>query len=334
MVNHGLIDEIKKSIPLLQLIGSATKLRKVAKTGGGELAGACPFCGGQDRFRVQPNHPQGGRWYCRCCGNGYWHDVIDFIMFRDNVNFMEALKILAPEEMGEVNRPQWVEASYEFLNVCIRNLWKDEGEGARNYLHNRGLNVESLKYWMVGYNPQDSFAKSEEWGLPAKEKIFLPRGIVIPCHDAAGLHFLKVRRRVGEPKYWILRGGQMWMFGLQNFLNTSIGFIFEGEFDAMLAFQTGFTGVGYASLPAGQDIVKDYQYGFNHIEDVIVAMDNDEPGKKAAEKLCRLPRFIKANPFPQGKDLSEFYQATKSMDAILCWLSEQVGLLHGTSKIT
>ena len=71
-----------KQVDIIELLGN-WPLRRVASTGGGEL-GPCPFCGGFDRFSVQPNHPEGGRWYCRQCGENKWHDTIDFVM-RDPV---------------------------------------------------------------------------------------------------------------------------------------------------------------------------------------------------------------------------------------------------------
>ena len=55
---------VKERLDLLELIGRDARLRKVASTRGGEYAGPCPFCGGRDRFRVQPRR---GRWWCRGC---------------------------------------------------------------------------------------------------------------------------------------------------------------------------------------------------------------------------------------------------------------------------
>ena len=78
--------EIRQRVDLLSLIGA--DLRKVATTQGGEYAGPCPFCGGDDRFRVQPHHKNGGRWFCRGCGDGQWHDVIDFVQKRDGLDFV------------------------------------------------------------------------------------------------------------------------------------------------------------------------------------------------------------------------------------------------------
>jgi hypothetical protein len=75
------------TINLLDLIG--TDLKKVASTRGGEYAGACPFCGGKDRMRVQPEK---GQWWCRQCSpNEHWQSAADYVMRRDNVTFKEAM---------------------------------------------------------------------------------------------------------------------------------------------------------------------------------------------------------------------------------------------------
>jgi DNA primase len=331
-------EDVKAKVDILQLINHDTRLKKVARTGGGEWAGPCPFCGGNDRFRVQPFHPDGGRYYCRGCGDNYWHDVIDYVMNRDHIEFQEALSKLAPGEIitpienepitsKEIVRSQWVQASYEFLERCIDNLWGNEGKGARNYLYWRGLNDDSMKHWLLGYNPADSHGILEEWGISGDGKLFLPKGIVVPCHDAEGLHYLKIRRRTGKPKYLVLKGGKSWPFGLSTYLDTAYGYLFEGEFDVMLAYQTGFTGVGYASLPAGQPIRIDYQFFFNGIEDVIVALDSDPEGHKAAEDICKLPHFHKAAPYPIGNDLTEYYQHTGSLEKVFSYLYRQLDLL-------
>jgi hypothetical protein len=57
MQGKAMIDKqlICEQTDLLILATRDSQLKRVANTGGGEWAGACPFCGGVDRFRVQPN---------------------------------------------------------------------------------------------------------------------------------------------------------------------------------------------------------------------------------------------------------------------------------------
>ncbi|MGI8423994.1 MAG: primase-helicase zinc-binding domain-containing protein, partial [Chloroflexota bacterium] len=84
---------LKQSVDLLALVGDATRLRKVASTRGGEYAGPCPFCGGKDRFRVQPER---GQWWCRTCSpDERWQDAIAYVERRDGVDFREAYSRLA-----------------------------------------------------------------------------------------------------------------------------------------------------------------------------------------------------------------------------------------------
>lgn len=80
------------AIDLLDLIGRDTTLKKVSGTRGGEYAGACPFCGGTDRLRVQPEQ---GQWWCRQCSpTEHWNSAADYVMQRDTVSFVEAKQIL------------------------------------------------------------------------------------------------------------------------------------------------------------------------------------------------------------------------------------------------
>lgn len=90
----------ERSIDLLELIGHDTRLKKSSNVNGRgpEYEGACPFCGGKDRLRVQPEM---GQWWCRQCSpNEHWGSAADYIMRRDNVDFKAAMKTLglAPPE--------------------------------------------------------------------------------------------------------------------------------------------------------------------------------------------------------------------------------------------
>ena len=66
-----------------------TPLRKAAATHGGEYAGGCPFCGGEDRFRAWPEQ---GRYWCRQCGAQ--GDAIDYLRQKHGLSFREAMRTL------------------------------------------------------------------------------------------------------------------------------------------------------------------------------------------------------------------------------------------------
>src|ERR1700716_2055831 len=96
------VGALKQRVDLLELIGRDTRLKRVASTRGGEYAGACPFCGGRDRLRVQPARL---RWWCRgCLGEQRWQDAIAYVQRRDGVdNFAEACLRLgaSPSELDD-----------------------------------------------------------------------------------------------------------------------------------------------------------------------------------------------------------------------------------------
>src|SRR5262252_3350992 len=210
---------IKQRTDLLGLIGADTRLKKVASTGGGEYAGPCPFCGGRDRFRVQPLR---GRWWCRGCSQGpRWQDAIAYVRQREGLGFAEACQRLgaSPSELGlarppsprrwsaagHASRPRpasaapitpapapelaedlepsaaWRASGMRFLEESEAALWSAEGERARAYLHGRGLNDETLRVWQIGFQPQEGRRDpAERWGFPARTASGQPAWVRIP----------------------------------------------------------------------------------------------------------------------------------------------------------
>ena len=71
------------------------KLRKQ----GAEHHGACPVCGGHDRFMVWPSK---NRWHCRGCGVG--GDAIAFEMHVSGSSFADAVRTLIGEDAGTQQR--------------------------------------------------------------------------------------------------------------------------------------------------------------------------------------------------------------------------------------
>ena len=93
------------SVDLLALVERNTgPLKKVASTNGGEYGHVpCPSCGGEDRFYVQPHHPDGkGRFYCRqCTPDG--GDAIAYVQLMDGLTFPQALAALGIKANGSQN---------------------------------------------------------------------------------------------------------------------------------------------------------------------------------------------------------------------------------------
>lgn len=192
---------------LLELIGHDTQLRRVStsvKRGSAEYAGACPFCGGTDRFRVWPDQERPAD--APDCGPGYWEcmrghcgrkgDAIQYVQYRDNVRFHQACRELGilpgdyhpPAEYTpaipclDLDPPNetWQRRAKVFCQVAQDVLWTEEGAGLRAFLHSRGLKDETIHYAGLGRQPAWQEYAPEEWGLESEKPIVLAPGLVIP----------------------------------------------------------------------------------------------------------------------------------------------------------
>jgi hypothetical protein len=202
----------QSSIDLIQLIGG--KLKRVARTQGGEYAGACPFCGGRDRFRVWPDR---GRWWCRVCERH--GDALSFVQQREGFGFGEALHYLglqgneptwspAPREpvLPEAVEPpphEWQQAALAFAEQAQAALWGDY-DRPLTWLRGRGFTDATIAAAQIGYQPRDEWVSRAAWGLEPdgdKQNIWLPRGIVIPWFVDGLLWKLFIRRPI-PPGAW------------------------------------------------------------------------------------------------------------------------------------
>jgi DNA primase len=144
-------------VDLLALIGRDVTLKKKAQTHGGEWAGPCPWCGGEDRFLVWPKED---RYWCRGCERS--GDAIQYVRDRHNLSFKEACERLGvpldmwtplapreaplqPPEMAIPPCPAWQTAAIAFADQCQERLWRPDGERALAWLRGRGLNDDTIQ---------------------------------------------------------------------------------------------------------------------------------------------------------------------------------------------
>lgn len=251
---------------ILDLFSSA-ELKHVAGTSGGEWAGPCLWCGGEDRFRVWPHHPSGatgGRFMCRGCGRQ--GDALAFLMERDGLSYPEACrrfgatprpsrramtprqKAVWTPEPSVLPCPAWQTTAAAFVQFTAGAMAIDAE--AQAYAIGRGLSPETIQAQRIGWNPVTVYDPRESWGLPPEtnpetgkaRKIWLPRGLVIPAWSAGHVVALKVRRpdwREGDPrpKYAAIKGSAKGSMVLGEGPGKPVAVV-EGELDALLIYQT------------------------------------------------------------------------------------------------
>lgn len=95
---RDLTREVRQRASILHLLtdhvhAGLTRVGRNGRRDCDEYAGACPWCGGRDRFRVWPGPP--GACWCRQCG--FHGDVITVFRQHTGAGFREAVRFAALE---------------------------------------------------------------------------------------------------------------------------------------------------------------------------------------------------------------------------------------------
>ncbi|NMA13539.1 MAG: DNA primase [Chloroflexi bacterium] len=154
------IDEIKNLINIEDLVGETVKLRRTGKN----YIGFCPFHA-NTRTPSFVVFPESGTWRCfgQCAEGG---DVFSYLMKRDNLDFQQALAVLAQRAgvklesftREDSSRKQTEESLHQLIEDSIafyHNLLMQSpaGKTALAYLHGRGLQDETIRQFQLGYAP-------------------------------------------------------------------------------------------------------------------------------------------------------------------------------------
>lgn len=243
---------INSTVDLLPLVGS--ELKKA----GSYYVGPCPFCGGRDRFTLK-HTPDGDRWHCRHCGDGKYHSVIDYVMARDQIDFIGACKIFdngLPQPATNKNKPaaqvvkQAPDADTQArmlatMDKAAEALEEPEGLAAQEYLFERGLNPTTWEAWHIGAAVV----------YDAKIKKNRP-AISIPWYymDAQRevITAIKYRFIDNEPdglRYTAAPGSVFVLFGAWSAISTDhVLLLVEGEINALSLWQCLPRGVSVLSI--------------------------------------------------------------------------------------
>lgn len=262
--------------------------RKVSSTNGGEYHSPCPACGGDDRFSIQLGK---NRYYCRQCRR--CGDAIQFLRDFDGRSYADAAAIascspLPPFEVGSQNQVCFSQWSYQALNFaerCHRALLQNQR--AMEVILSRGISLESIKRYRLGWNSNDEWGTPFDWGFPPEsKKIFLSAGIVIPTSVGEKIVKLKIRRSGWQPgdqwpKYLETRGSlqKNTLFGQNECLPSMI---LESEFDGILLAQVAGDLCNYIALGgANKRPDQETRMFLSKNPYLFYSLDYDEAGVKA-----------------------------------------------------
>lgn len=340
MIPDSFIQDLKMSCDIEDIVSSYVKLTRKGKN----LVGLCPFHSEKTgSFFI---YPQTQSFYCFGCGAG--GDVITFLKRIENLEYIEAVKLLAqkcgipfPEDtMDDVasrRKARTLEINRETARFYHQCLISDMGREAYSYLIQRGRTPKIIRHFGLGYSPDDwdslvrhlkskGFKEDElEYsGICVRSKNgglydrFRGRAI-FPIIDLRGNVVAFGGRAMGDrgPKYLNSSDTPVFkksknLFAL-NFAKSSKApnlILAEGYMDVIAIHQAGFDN---AIATLGTSLTEEQaRLIAQYTDTVIIAYDSDGAGQTATKRAINIfsEVGVKVNilSIPGAKDPDEFLQ--------------------------
>jgi len=306
--------ELRSRIDIEELISSYVRLKKQGRIS----RGLCPFhVEKTPSFTVYSDTQS---YYCFGCGAG--GESITFIRNIENLSYYDAVQFLAekvglkmPEETADDGlyalRKRIFEANREAARFFYANLIKPDCP-AYTYLIGRGIKPETIKRFGLGYAPDSwdaltrhlrskGFKENELISADLSQKsrtgglidVFRNR-LMFPIIDLKGNVIAFGGRVLGDekPKYINTSDTPVYKKGKGIFaLNIAKAhgrslILCEGYMDVIAMHQAGFqnavAGLGTAFTSEQAQILSRYA------DEVILAYDSDDAGKKAAKRTMSI----------------------------------------------
>lgn len=194
-----IIDDVKDRLDIVEVLSGYLKLTKA----GVNYRALCPFHKEKTpSFMVSPERQI---WHCFGCGEG--GDIFKFVMKYENVEFPEALRLLAKRAGVELKKedPRIQNEMLKLYGICEKAMEYFENNlkvraDVLDYLTKRGLKNETINYWHLG------FAAESSGGLLQylvkhnfKSEDIVKTGLIIKSQKQLNSYFDRFRSRVIFP---------------------------------------------------------------------------------------------------------------------------------------
>jgi DNA primase len=275
----SVVDEIKDRLDIVEVIQPYVPLKKAGRN----YKGLCPFHAEKTPSFVV--FPETGTWHCfGACGTG--GDAFSFVMKQENLEFREALRLLA-QKAGvelEARTPEAAEAEKRLdllrqINQATATYFhhlllnSDEAARARAYLQRRGLTDETVSRFQLGYalDQWDGLLKyltSKSYALPD----IAEAGQVVERDDGSG-YYDRFRGRLIFPirdhrGRTIGFGGRVLGDSVPKYLNSPQTPLFDkgSVLFGLDHAKAGIRTVGQAVIVEGyMDVLMAHQSGINNV---------------------------------------------------------------------
>lgn len=327
------VQQVKDKLSIVDVVSQYVKLDRA----GSSLRARCPFHAERTpSFHVSPDR---GTFHCFGCGVG--GDMFSFVEQIEGIDFKGALKILAeragvPLVYGRSEKKEGVDRLFELMEAATVFYASKLSAEALSYLIGRGLTEQTIHAFRLGlagnewdacvrFLKEKKFSEKEivDAGIAKKgERGLLDKfrnRIMFPIADSAGRIVGFSGRIFGAeaspeaPKY--LNSPETPLFRKSNILygfdrakqsmrKLNCAVLVEGQMDLLASHQAGWGNTlavsGTAFTPEHAKLIQ------RMTENLIIALDADEAGLKAAGRAARTALQsglnVKVVRLPVGKD--------------------------------
>ncbi|MDR0448536.1 MAG: DNA primase [Treponema sp.] len=313
--------EVIDSIDAIAVAADYLRLEKKS----GRYWGLCPFH--QEKTPSFTVNPEKKSYYCFGCHKG--GSIVNFIMEMENLSFPETMETLSKrfgiplvyesggiekekEGKKEEYRELYRRVGASFHHILMKT---DEGERAKSYVTERGISIETIERFYLGFAPGDRYwlyrflqekgfsgeflAQSGLFSRRYPQISFFTNRLIFPIMDKDG-NTLAFGGRLMEgdgPKYLNSSESELFKKGrtlfaldlaLPEIRRTKELFLTEGYMDVIALHQGG---ISNAVAPLGTAFTDEQAKLLRRwAEKVILMLDNDEAGQNAVYKAiltCR-----------------------------------------------
>lgn len=271
----------------------------------------CPFCGhGKSGDGLTINKHSKGGFSLKCFGCDFSGDIIDLYQKMNGADYNTALSLLAEgidisidTTQAAQNRPQTVskilpdkntadthenqqkatEALVDYTEYYQKCTARLEDAAASSSLQARGISLETAKKYALGFDPawisptviQNQEEKGSSWRPQPVPKLIIP--------TSANAYIARAMQPNDSMRY--ANVGKPVLFNVKAlYEGHKAVFITEGAFDALSIIQCGSIAVGLNSTSNIHALLR-YLNEKPTESILLLALDNDEAGRKAAGEL-------------------------------------------------
>ncbi len=304
------VDDIKARLDIVEFIGEYVDLRRSGKN----FVARCPFH--EERTPSFVVFPETQTWKCFGCGKG--GDIFTFVQEKENLDFREALRLLArragvtlrssaSESEAHAHLRQILEEAVIFYRHHLR---ASGGRQAYEYLRGRGLSDATIEAFGLGYAPagyEHLLRHFQEQGYAVDDLI---RAGLVTRREDTGRVYDRFRHRVmfpirdargrmagfgartldpdGVPKY--LNSPQSPLFDKSRLLygldkaksairRRDMAVVVEGYMDVLALHQAGHDN---AVAPMGTALTEHHlRLLKRYSRRIVLALDSDAAGQRA-----------------------------------------------------